>query len=110
MPGGVGSPPTPVPTPRLFDELASFEVENAIRPTAVGKKNWLFIGHPKAGQRSAIIYTIIENCQMAGINPVEYLIDVLPRIADHPKNRISELLPRQWAEAKKAAETEPAAA
>ena len=84
-------------------EIDNNEVENAIRPTAVGKKNWLFIGHPKAGQRSAIIYTIIENCRMADINPVEYLIDVLPRIADHPQNRISALLPRQWAEAKKVA-------
>ncbi len=82
-------------------EIDNNEVENAIRPTAVGKKNWLFIGHPKAGQRSAIIYTIIENCRMVDINPVEYLIDVLPRIADHPQNRISELLPRQWAEARK---------
>lgn len=91
-------------------EIDNNEVENAIRPTAVGKKNWLFIGHPKAGQRSAIIYTMIENCRMAGINPVEYLIDVLPRIADHPKNRINELLPRQWAEAKNSEQEESVAA
>jgi transposase len=82
-------------------EIDNNEVENAIRPTAVGKKNWLFIGHPKAGQNSAIIYTIIENCRMWNVNPFTYLVDVLPKIQDHPANRISELLPRQWAEQKK---------
>lgn len=87
-------------------EIDNNFVENSIRPTAVGKKNWLFIGHPNAGQVSAVIYTIIENCRMNEINPFEYLVDVLPRIQDHPVNRINELLPRQWAEARtKAAET-----
>jgi transposase len=82
-------------------EIDNNFVENSIRPTAVGKKNWLFIGHPNAGQVSAVIYTIIENCRMNEVNPFEYLVNVLPRIQDHPINRISELLPRQWAEAKK---------
>jgi transposase len=81
-------------------EIDTNEVENAIRPTAVGKKNWLFIGHPKAGQTSAIIYTIIENCRLNDIDPMEYLLDVLPRIMDHPRNRIRELLPRAWKEAR----------
>jgi transposase len=90
-------------------EIDNNEVENAIRPTAVGKKNWLFIGHPKAGQMSAIIYTIIENCRVNGINPVAYLTDVLPRIQDHPHKRINELLPRQWAEARNAAASVAAA-
>ena len=72
-------------------------VENAIRPSAVGKKNWLFIGHPKAGQRSAIIYTIIEECRLHGVDPFAYLADVMPRIMDHSSHRIAELLPRQWA-------------
>ncbi|MBU6300867.1 MAG: transposase domain-containing protein, partial [Verrucomicrobia bacterium] len=70
------------------------------------KKNWLFIGHPEAGQQSAILYTIIENCRLHEVNPVEYLEDVLPRIQDHPKARVCELLPRQW----KAARGEQAAA
>jgi transposase len=77
-------------------EIDTNEVENAIRPTAVGKKNWLFIGHPKAGQTSAIIYTIIENCRLHDIDPMEYLLDVLPRVMDHPRNRIGELLPAAW--------------
>jgi len=74
-------------------------VENAIRPSAIGKKNWLFIGHPKAGQRSAIIYTIIEECRLHGVDPCAYLVDVMPRIMDHSSHHIAELLPRQWAEA-----------
>ena len=44
-------------------------VENAIRPTAIGKKNWLFIGEADAGQRSAILYTVIENCRRRGVDP-----------------------------------------
>ncbi len=84
-------------------EIDNNFVENAIRPTAVGKKNWLFIGHPKAGQMSAIIYTIIENCRLHDIDPMEYLNDVLPRIMDHPHQRISELLPRQWKQARRTA-------
>jgi transposase len=91
-------------------EIDNNEVENAIRPTAIGKKNWLFIGHPKAGQMSAIIYTIIENCRINGIDPVAYLTDVLPRIQDHQVKRVSELLPRQWAAARTAAREQNAAA
>jgi len=52
-------------------------IENAIRPSAIGKKNWLFIGHPQAGKRSAIIYSIVISCQRHGICPDEYLKTVL---------------------------------
>jgi len=76
-------------------------VENAIRPSAIGKKNWLFIGHPNAGQRSAIIYTIIEECRLHQVDPLAYLVDVMPRIMDHSSHRIAELLPRQWAETRR---------
>jgi transposase len=48
-------------------------VENTIRPTAVGKKNWLFIGHPNAGQRAAVLYSILISCERFGINPQNYL-------------------------------------
>jgi hypothetical protein len=84
-------------------EIDTNQVENAIRPTAVGKKNWLFIGHPKAGQMSAVIYTIVENCRMHSIDPMEYLLDVLPRIEDHPMSRVAELLPPAWKERQDAA-------
>ena len=55
-------------------------VENAIRPSAIGKKNWLFIGHPGAGQRSAIIYSLVVSCQRHGKDPLAYLRDVLTRL------------------------------
>ena len=55
-------------------------IENAIRPSAIGKKNWLFIGHPDAGQRSAIIYSLVVSCQRHGKDPLAYLRDVLRRM------------------------------
>lgn len=89
-------------------KIDSNGIENAIRPTAVGKKNWLFIGHPKAGQRSAILYTIIENCRLCVTNPLEYLCYVMPKIMDYPVGRVSELLPRQWKAARDARAREAA--
>lgn len=73
-------------------------VENAIRPTAVGKKNWLFVGDPNAGQRSAVLYSIILTCQHLGIQPLDYLRDVftrLPQISSNKEN-IIPLLPHNW--------------
>ena len=52
-------------------------IENAIRPSAIGKKNWLFIGHPNAGKRSAAIYSLVVSCQRHGICPAKYLEAVL---------------------------------
>jgi len=54
--------------PKLLTQLSQNLVENAIRPSAIGKKNWLFIGHPKAGQHSAIIYSIVVSCKRRGID------------------------------------------
>lgn len=85
-------------------EIDNNLVENAIRPSAIGKKNWLFIGHPKAGQRSAIIYTMVENCRLHGIDPLAYLTDVMPRLVDRgEQDEVSDLLPRQWKAARSAA-------
>ena len=61
-------------------EIDNNLVENAIRPTALGKKNWLFIGEADAGDRSAILYTIIESCRRRGLEPFAYLKDVLTRL------------------------------
>ncbi len=77
-------------------EIDNNLVENAVRPTAVGKKNWLFIGHPEAGQRSAIIYTILESCKRHGINPAEYLKDVLERLPSMTNQQTRELTPANW--------------
>lgn len=77
-------------------EIDNNGVENAIRPTALGKKNWLFIGHPDAGQRSAIIYTLIENCRKIGVDPHEYLLDALTRLPSMKITEIDQLLPANW--------------
>ena len=71
-------------------------VENAIRPTALGKKNWLFIGEAEAGERSAIIYTIIESCRRRGLDPYAYLKDVLTRLPQMTNKQVPELLPALW--------------
>lgn len=83
-------------------EIDNNLVENAIRPTAVGKKNWLFIGHPEAGDRSAIIYTLLECCKRRGINPQEYLRDVLTRLPTLTNHQTRELTPGNWLAARRA--------
>lgn len=72
-------------------------VENAIRPSCIGKKNWMFFGHPDAGQRSAIIYSLIVSCQRRGIDPLAYLRDILTRLpAMTNRDDIAALLPANW--------------
>jgi transposase len=71
-------------------------VENSIRPTAVGRKRWLFIGHPDAGWRSAVIYSVLVSCRRRGINPQEYLTDVLARLPAAKTSDIPSLLPAHW--------------
>jgi transposase len=75
--------------------------ENAIRPTAVGKKNWLFIGHPEAGQRSAVIYSILGSCRRLGINPAEYLQDAFERLPKAKTSELKSLTPAAWLKAKR---------
>jgi transposase len=82
-------------------EIDNNPVENAIRPTAIGKKNWLFIGEAEAGQRSAILYTIIESCRARGLDPWAYLRDVLTRLPTMTNRQVKDITPKAWAEAKK---------
>ena len=77
-------------------EIDNNLVENAIRPTAIGKKNWLFIGDAQAGQRSAIIYTVIESCRRRGLDPYAYLREVLTRLPNMTNHQIPEVLPAAW--------------
>lgn len=67
--------------------------ERAIRPLALGRKNYLFAGSDSGGQRAAAIYTLVETAKMNALDPERYLRDVLARIADHPINNIDALLP-----------------
>lgn len=70
--------------------------ERALRVIALGRKNFLFFGHEQAGENIAGLYTLVASCEAVGVNPVEYLTDVLIRIQDHPADRIDELLPHRW--------------
>ena len=71
-------------------------MENAIRPTALGKKNWLFVGEANAGDRSAILYTIIESCRRRGIEPYAYLREVLTRLPHMTNRQIPDIIPAAW--------------
>ena len=82
-------------------EIDNNLVENAIRPTAIGKKNWLFIGEADAGQRSAIVFTLIECCRRRGLNPFAYLRDVLSRLPNMTTRQIPEVTPEAWAKAQR---------
>lgn len=77
-------------------EIDNNLVENAIRPTAVGKKNWLFMGSAEAGERNAVIYTLVANCRMHGIEPYEYLKDVLTRLPTTSNQEVEQLTPLNW--------------
>ncbi len=90
-------------------EIDNNPVENAIRPTAIGKKNWLFIGEAEAGQRSAILFTIIEACRSRGIDPQTYLHEVLTKLPTLTNQQIKDVTPAAWAKAQKTAQQQKAA-
>jgi hypothetical protein len=77
-------------------EIDNNLVENSIRPTAVGRRRWLFIGHPDAGWRSAVIYSILVSCRRRRINPQDYLTHVLARLPAITNKQIDQLLPEKW--------------
>lgn len=74
-------------------EIDNNAAERSIRPLALGRKNYLFAGSDKGGERAAAIYSLVETAKLNGRDPEAYLRDVIGRIADHPINRIAELLP-----------------
>lgn len=76
-------------------EIDNNLVENAIRPVAVGRKNYLFAGSHHGAQRAAMLYSFLGTCKINDINPFEWLRSTLDQIPTHPVNRISELLPRK---------------
>jgi transposase len=70
--------------------------ERVLRMVALGRKNWLFVGHDNGGHRAAIIYSLVASCKLCGIDPFAYFRDVLERISTHPASRVAELIPRNW--------------
>ena len=89
-------------------EIDNNLVENAIRPTAIGKKNWLFIGDAEAGEHSAIIYTLIESCRRRGLDPYAYLKDILTRLPRMTNRQIPEVTPEAWTKSKRPLQVQPA--
>ncbi len=77
-------------------EMSNNAAERAIRPLALGRKNYLFAGSGEGGRRAAVMYTLIETARLNDIDPEAWLADVIDRIADHPINRLDELLPWNW--------------
>lgn len=77
-------------------EIDNNLVENAIRPVAIGRKNYLFAGSHRAAQNAAMLYSFLGTCKINNINPYVWLEDVLTRIPNHPVNKLQELLPHKW--------------
>ena len=80
------------PYARLDNNVA----ERAIRPIAIGRKNWLFFGSIDGGEAGAVILSLVQTCRGLGINPRKYLEDILRRIMGHNSQKLYELLPDQW--------------
>ena len=88
-------------------EIDNNAAERALRGVALGRGNYLFMGSDAGGQRAAAIYSLVETAKLNGLDPEGYLREVLGRIADHPINRIDELLP--WNIARRDGEQQPTA-
>jgi len=80
--------------PRL--SIDNNAAERALRPVAVGRKNWMFAGHDDGAEALAILYTMIESAKRAGLNPETWLRDVLGRLGELPSSRLDDLLPDRW--------------
>lgn len=74
-------------------ELDNNTAERSVKGMALGRKNYMFVGSDAGGTRAAAIYSLIETAKLNGVNPQEWLTDVLARIADHPITKIDDLLP-----------------
>lgn len=84
-------------TTKGFLEIDNNRIENAIRPLALGRKNYLFVGSDEGGKRAAMMYSLFATCAAHNINPLAWLTDVLNRIPEHNIKFIEELLPHLWA-------------
>lgn len=83
-------------TQDAFARLDNNVAERAVRPLAIGRKNWLFFGSPAGGEVGAILFSLVQTCRGLGINPREYLEDVMRRIMGHSIHKLHELLPDEW--------------
>jgi transposase len=90
-----------------FLEIDNNAAERALRAVAIGRKNYLFFGSDVGGETAAVLYTFTQTCQALGIEPWRYLRNVLDRLPSHPPERLAELLPDEWARARRRAEEAP---
>jgi transposase len=79
-----------------FVAIDNNRTENALRPVAVGRKNWLFAGSDGGGETAAVLLSLTTSCRAVGVEPFGYLRDLLERVSTHPAKRIAELLPDRW--------------
>jgi transposase len=91
------------------DVQTPFDWLTRLRIVALGRKNFLQVGHEEAGANIAGLYSLVATCESKGKNPLAYLTDVLGRIASHPSARIDELLPQNWEPPEKPAASSPTA-
>ena len=73
-------------------------LEREIRPIAVGRKNWLFCWTELGAECVGIFHRLLGTCRLQGVDPYEYLVDVLQRVAVHPASKVEMLTPRLWKE------------
>ena len=83
-------------TKHPYSRLDNNVAERAIRPIAIGRKNWLFVGSEDAGSAAATIFSLLQTCRGLNVNPKNYLKDILKRIMSHSNQKLHELLPDQW--------------
>lgn len=76
--------------------LSNNAAERGVRGIALGRKSWLFCGSDRGGERAAVMYSLIVSAKMNDVDPQAWLADVLARIAEHPVQRLDELLPWNW--------------
>ena len=81
--------------------ISNNAAERAIRPLALGRKNWMFLGSEEGGEVAAILFSLVQSCKASGVNPEKYLTDVMKRLMSHSNQKLHELLPDQWAKAQK---------
>ncbi len=81
-----------------FLEIDNNSAERAMKPIALGRKNYLFVGSEGGGKSAAIAYTLIQTAKLNGVDPQAWLTDVLSRIADHKITKLDELLPWRFAQ------------
>jgi len=70
--------------------------ERAVKPVAIGRKNWLFAGSEGGGRTAATLFSLASTCQALKIDPFGYLRDVLERVCNHPARKVAEMLPNRW--------------